>query len=173
MKILEIVIYSIYMLEKQFDMARKLFLKLILMQNIDQPMFAEVKLDGLLMLAELARAKDELDECIYWCKEFIKVNDTFRGPYLSIANIYNSCGMFNQAKELIKLMDQKCVRHYSWVEKSADWSYTKEAILAESQINLGEYEEALKNINVVLEHEPNNIEYLKLKVACLEKIYQG
>ena len=162
-----------YILQQQFDQARKLFLKLILMQNIDQPMFSEVKLDGLLMLSELARAKDEPDECIYWCKEFIKVNDTFRGPYLSIASVYNSCGMFSQAKELIKLMDQKCIRHYSWVEKSADWSYTREAVLAESEVNLGEYEEALKNIDIVLQHEPNNIDYLKLKVMCLEKIYKG
>ena len=162
-----------YILQRMYGEARKLFFKLILMKNIDEPFYREVKLDGYLMLAELARANNDQDEAIYWCKEFIKIDPTFRGPYLTIAAIYNDCGMHEQAKNIIDTMDANCTRHYSWVEKSADWSYTREAILAHVLRDLGEYASALGFINKALAHEPDNINFLKVKVDCLEKLNQG
>ena len=48
-----------YILQGQPDVARRLFLKLILMKNINSAIYSEVHLDSLAMLAELAfRKKD-------------------------------------------------------------------------------------------------------------------
>ena len=159
-----------FILQNQFDIARKLFLRLILMRDIENPFYSEVRLDGYLMLAELAALKNEHDECIYWCKEFLKIDDTFRGPYLKIAQIYNISGMFEQAENLIKIMDEKATRHYSWVEKSADWSYGREMVLADTEVGLKKYEEALPLINKCLQHEPDSLSLLQLKVKCLEEL---
>ena len=159
-----------YILQHQYDTARKLFLKLIMMKDIDNSLYAEVKLDGYLMLAELASIKNEPDECIYWCREFIKTNDTFRGPYLKIAQVYCDNQMINEAKNILTLMDQHCVQHFSWVEKSADWSYARDSVYANVEFSLGNFESALRHVNVVLQHEPNNIDFLKMKIKCLESI---
>lgn len=160
-----------YILQKMYPEAKKLFVKLILMKNIDQPIYTEVKLDGYLMLAELCILNDDLDEAIYWSREFIHLDNSFREPYLVIANIYNMCGEYANAKRILDMMDQNCkVRHYSWVEKSANWSYMREVILGDCMYGLGNIAEALRCINIALEHEPDNITFLKRKVDCLEKL---
>ena len=161
-----------YILQGQNETARRLFLKLILMKNIDDPMYHEVKLDSFLMLSELAYVKGELDEAIYWCKQFILADETYRGPYLKIASVYNKCGMFDQAENLIRVMDEKAVHHYSWVEKSADWSYGRELVLCETEVGLEKYDVALKFINTCLEHEPESPGLLQLKIKCLEALHK-
>lgn len=157
-----------FILQHRNDEARRLFLKLILMKDIGNPLYSEVRLDGYLMLAELAFAKQELDEAIFWCNEFIKLNNSFREPYLMIANIYNMVSQFEDAKRILNLMNSRCKRHYSWVEKSANWSYTDIIVLGDAEFGLKNYEKALECINIGLQHEPDNIQFLKRKVACLE-----
>ena len=160
-----------HLLQKKYLEAKRLFIKLILMKNIDLPIYGEVKLDSFLMLAELSIINEDYDEAIYWAKEFIKTNNSFREPYLVIANVYNMCSESANAKRILDMMDENCkVRHYSWVEKSANWSYMRDVILGDAMYGLGNYAEALKCINVALKHEPDNISFLKRKVSCLEHL---
>ena len=86
------------------------------------------------------------------------------------ANIYNIWGDNERAKNVIQSMYEKCVRRYSWVEKNANWSYTDLIILSDAEFGLGNYQASLDYINKCLEHEPNNIAFLKRKIDCLEHI---
>ena len=136
--------------------------------NIDStwthPQYRLVLLDTLLMLANLSEHKGEFDETLYWCNQFLKVDDTYREPYLIAADVYNARGEYEKAIYVLKLMDSKVYRHYSWVEKQANWLTTNKYIYANSLLGLGQYEDALPIYNEVLSHEPNNLEILKHKV---------
>ena len=160
-----------HILQKKFVDAKRLFIKLILMKNIDDPMYNEVKLDSYLMLSALAKINEDYDEVIYWSREFIRFNPTFREPYLEIADVYNICGEHKNAKRILDMMDNSCKeRHYSWVEKAANWSYMRDVILGDAMFGLGDYKTALDCVNVALKHEPDNIAFLKRKVSCLENL---
>ena len=159
-----------YILQGMPDQARRLFLKLVLMRDIGKQIYNEVRLDSYLMLSELAFRREDYEEVVYWCDQFLKLDDTFREPYLTVANVYNVWGDFQRAESVVQTMYEKCKRHYSWVEKHANWSYTDKLILNDSAYGLGKYEESLKYINMCLEHEPNNINFLKRKIACLEHL---
>lgn len=159
-----------YILQNQHEEARKLFLKLLLMKNISDPIYREVHLDSLLMLSELASVKGDLEESIYWCDQFLRIDSTFREPYLTVANIYNTQGDYARAEYVINEMNRLCYRHYSWVEKQANWTYTENAVLGDSYYGQERYEEALQQVDICLKHDPNNIDFLKRKINCIEKL---
>lgn len=161
-----------YILQNMPEIARRLFLKLLLMKNIHQEQYKEVLLDSFVMLMDLAFRNKDFEEVLYWANEFLKISDNFREPYLIVANVYNVWQDYNRAKEVIQSMYEKCVRHYSWVEKHANWAYTDLLVLSDSEFGLGNYKESLDYINKCLEHEPNNVLFLKRKVACLEQLQQ-
>lgn len=142
--------------------------------NIDttwtSPQYRLVLLDTILMLANLSEMKGELDETLYWCNQFLRVDDTYREPYLTAADVYNSRGQYDRALYVLDLMNTKAVRHYSWVEKHANWLTTDKYLYANAYFGLQVYDKALELYNEVLKHEPNNIDILKHKVACLEML---
>lgn len=129
-----------------------------------------VLLDTLLMLASLAAGKNELEESLYWCNQFLRVDDTYREPYLVAADVYCQRQQYQEALYVLNLMDSKAVRHYSWVEKQANWLTTDKILYGQAYAGIGNYQMALKYINEVIEHDPNNVDILKLKVLCLEQL---
>ena len=159
-----------YILQQQPEEARRLFLRLLLMEHIGDPIYAEVRIDSLLMLQDLSFRKGDYEETIYWANEFLKLDESFREPYIMCANVYNVWGDYNRAKDVIDTMYKKCKRHFSWVEKNANWSYSPHITLSDSEFGLGNYEESLKHIEVCLKHEPNSLPFLKRKIACLENM---
>lgn len=137
---------------------------------IFQPQFLLVRLDTFMMLASLAANKGESEEALYWCNQFLRVDDTYREPYLLAADIYNARKQYDRALWVLNLMDSKCTRHYTWVEKSANWLTMNDFLYANTYLGFGRYEEALELYNKVLQYEPNNVDVLKYKVACLEQM---
>lgn len=142
--------------------------------NIDEtwssPQYNLVLLDSILMLASLSQNKGETDEALYWCNQFLRVDDTYREPYLVAADIYIGRKQFDRALYVLDLMNSKVYRHYSWVEKQANWLTTDKFLYANAYLGLGETEKALELYNEILTHEPNNIDVLKFKVICLEEL---
>lgn len=146
----------------------KFFQVLNMSDTWSNPMYNLVLLDTILMLATLAQQKGELEETLYWCNQFLRVDDTYREPYLVAADVYCLRKQFPQALEVLNLMYSKSYRHYSWVEKQANWLSTDKFLYGTALLGVGEYEEALKYLNEVLQHEPNNIDTLRRKIICLE-----
>lgn len=130
----------------------------------------ECLLDAYRTLAELAKYNGQPEEALYWCNEWLKVDDTFRPPYLVAADIYTDLGNLDQAAHILDLMDEKAYRHYSWVEKQADWLYYDKLIRIFILIGREQYTEALPLIDEVLTYIPNEISLLQSKIICLQNL---
>lgn len=160
-----------FLLQNMPDEAYKNFFEVL---NINEtwtnPMYNLVLLDTLLMLASISAQKQIYSETLYWCNQFLRIDDTYREPYLVAADLYNTLHRYTEAKACIDLMNSKCYQHYSWVEKQGNWVVTDKYIIANNLMGFGQFKEALEYYNVVLQHEPNNIGALKAKVACLEAL---
>ena len=160
-----------FILQNRPDEAYSKFFQVLNMtESWSNPMFRLVLLDSILMLAGLSQQKNEFDEALYWCNEFLKVDDTYREPYLVAADIYCARQQFGQAIQVLELMYSKTTRHYSWVEKAANWLSTDILLYGTALLGLGQCEKALECFNEVIKHEPNNIEVLKRKIVCLEAL---
>lgn len=158
-----------YILQNNPEEAYKTFFEVLNINAVwSNQMFRQVLLDTMLMLASLSWQKDCSAEALYWCNQFLRIDDTYREPYLLAIDIYNSRGQFPEGKAVIDLMNQKCHQHFSWVEKHANWLITDKLMIANNLFGFKQYAEALKYYDMVLKHEPNNINALKAKVACLE-----
>lgn len=155
---------------RQNEAYSKFFQVLNMTESWTNPMFNLVLLDSILMLASLSQQKGELEETLYWCNQFLRVDDTYREPYLVAADVYCARGQFPQALEVLKMMYDKSYRHYSWVEKQANWLSTDKFLYGTALLGLEKYEEALKYFDEVLTHEPNNTDVLRRKIICLESL---
>ncbi len=159
-----------FFLQGDYVTSRREFIKILrLAQTFTEP-FELVARDTYLMLASLALQLGEAEESLYWCNQFLRLDDTYREPYLVIADIYNQNGYYQQAKDTLVTMYSKTHRHYSWVEKAANWIDTDIFLLAVAELGLKNYNVALSLLNEVLKHGPNRIDVLKLKVRCLEEM---
>lgn len=160
-----------FILQNQLDIAYRTFFEVLNLPRLwTEPQFIFVKLDTYFMLASLAAVRGDAAESIYWCQEFIKIDNTYREPYLKLAEIYNSLNNPKQALIVLNEMNKVCFQHYSWVEKQNNWVSKDKELFGITMMLLGDYEKALEYINIALQHEPNNIDMLKNKVTCLEQL---
>lgn len=161
-----------HILQNMYPEARRLFLRMLMMPSVYSSENAECRLDGFMMLAQLAAVSGNNEEAIYWCNEFLKVNDTFREPYLLVADIYLNTKEYEgtpliEVKKLLDRMYEKTYQHNSWIEKDASWLYADKLVLIDYFRTLKDYNKELEYINDCLVFVPNDIDLLQKKVNCL------
>jgi tetratricopeptide (TPR) repeat protein len=158
-----------YIIRQDLDNGIKELLETLKMPDIDNPRKRLVLLACLLHLALCYQALENYDEAIWYCQEFIKEDHTYREPYLIMAEMYNIMGMFTLAESCVKAALEYGTHKYDWVEKANTWLGWSNDVLSVSEFNLGKIDEAMKNLEIALSHEPNDARLLKNYNACLKE----
>jgi len=117
-------------IQNKLEEGINIYLKLLANPEIDKPEWQLTLLDSLLLVSNTYYSLNKVDLAIWYAQEFIRVNPTYREPYLLLATIYANQGLYVLAKGYIELAKKYCFRHYDWVEHSdayAGWIERLEA----------------------------------------------
>ena len=159
-----------YVLKKDNKKAIEEFLTVLKMPDIDKPNKRLVLLNSLLQLAFTYEAEKNFDEAMWYCQEFIKEDPTYREPYFLIGEMYNIMKMYTLAEAIIEAGFKYGKQHYDWVERGDTWLGWGYDLLGVAQFNLKNYEEASKNMQIAVSHEPTDNRLLRNYISCLEAI---
>lgn len=150
-----------YVLKKDYNKAIEEFLCVLKMPDVDKPNKRLVLLNSLIQLAFTYEAVNNYDESLWYCQEFIKEDKTYREPYFLMAEVYNLMKMPSLAEACAKAGFEYGVLKYDWVERGNTWLGWGYDLLSVAQYNLGKIDEAIKNGEIALQHEPNDARLLK------------
>ena len=150
-----------YVLKQDYNKAIEEFLYVLKMPDVNQPNKRLVLLNSLIQLAFTYEAVNNYDECIWYCQEFIKEDKTYREPYFLMAEVYNLMKMYSLAEAMVKAGFEYGIQKYDWVEHGNTWLGWGYDLLSVAQYNLGKIDEAIKNGEIALQHEPNDARLLK------------
>ena len=157
-----------YLLRKDNKRGLEEFLKVLKMPDIDQPNKRLVLLNSLLQVAFIYEEEKNFDEAIWYCQEFIKEDPTYREPYFLMGEMYNLMKMYTLSEAIIKAGFEYGKQHYDWVERGNTFLGWGNDLLGVALFNNGKLEEASKNMQIAVRHEPSDIRLLKNYIACLE-----
>ena len=162
-----------YLANDDLDSAEKEFLNVLDMPDINTSVKKEVLLYTLLHLAIIYQQKDEHEEALWYCEEFLKLNYTYREPYLLMAETYNKIGLYTLAEGCINAAKTYAYQHFSWIEKANTYTNWLPDVESITLFNLRRVKEAVELCKEALKHDPNNErliknQYIYLTVYCQE-----
>lgn len=165
-----------YLIKGEKEQALDEFLEVLKMGDIENPNKKLVLLNSLLQVAFIYEDLKNFDECIWYCQEFIKEDKTYRDPYFLMAEVYNLMKMFTLAEACCNAGFEYGKQKYDWVERGNTWLGWGYDLLSVAQFNVGKIDEAIKNGEIALQHEPKDVRlltnqniYLKTKLQSFEK----
>lgn len=150
------------------DTALDKYLAVLDMEKIDNPEYNMVLLDTLLQVAYIYKAKDNYDEVVWYCHEFIKEDPTYKEPYYLLADIYNEQEMPVLAEAMCLAAEKYGTRKYTWVEQDNTWTSRGADCMGVTQYKLGNYDAAIDCAREVIKHEPKNLQAYKNYSVYLE-----
>ena len=61
----------------------------------------------------------------------------------------------------------------NWVETGNSWNYEADILLGYGYIALQKYDEALPHLQTIIKYEPNNSDFLRAYIVCLENLLEN
>ncbi len=159
-----------YLLRNDNKKGLEEFLNVLKMPDVDKPNKRLVLLNSLIQVAFIYEAEKNFDEAIWYCQEFVKEDPTYREPYFLMAEIYNVMKMYTLGEAMARAGFKNGKQHFDWVERGNTWLGWGNDLLGVALFNLGQYEEASKEMQIAVKHEPNDVRILKNYISCLEML---
>lgn len=119
-------------------------------------------------IGDLYFLAEDYDNAIHWYSEALKLDPTHREPYFCMGDVYNSMKNYALAEVMIKAGLENGIQHYDWTERKDFWLGKGNYLLAISQYYQKKFNDALANARIGLQHDPNNVDLLKICVIALE-----
>ena len=85
-------------------------------------------------------------DAIKYYTKAITVDNTYREPYISLAQTLNDIGQYHQAIGIMKDCLKNTYRHYSWLENDTSWTYSIYDILSISYFYINDIDNSYVNI---------------------------
>lgn len=83
-------------------------------------------------------------------RKAIFVDNTYREPYLEMAQVYQNLGCYDVSIGIVHEAIRKSVRHYNWLERDSSWREQPYDILAVSYYYIGQYDKSYINATKAL-----------------------
>jgi len=125
-----------------------------------------------LFMGDSYRELGQLDVAIGCYYKAMMVDDSYREPYINLAEVLNRLNYYNQAIGVVKDCLQKTFRHYNWLERDTTWTYEPYDILAIAYYYTEQYDLAYSNINKALRYSPNDERLLYNLSFINEKVFE-
>ena len=153
----------------KYEEALKLLFDTLNTANIETPEREPVLLSTIYYIAYCYYYLKNYDETIWYCNEFIRVNNSYREPYLLMSRAFIETKVFTIAESCVLAALKYSTYKKDWVETAASWSYEPDLILGAIYLNMQNYDEAIKHLREALKYIPDNIEVLQQYAAALEQ----
>lgn len=158
-----------YLIAHDFDNAINVFLDTLDKPDIETSSLGCVLLQTLNLLAVAYYEIQDYDSAIWYCNTFIRVNNSYREPYLLLARIFMQQEAWTMAEASVLAAIKYGTYKQNWVESTYSWNSDVPELLADIYIKLEQYDLALANIKEALGYKPDNVNLLKLYIYCLEQ----
>lgn len=116
------------------------------------------------------RALEDPYRAIANYNEAIKIDSTYREPYLNAAEVFNELGMHEIAIGYVRQALTHSWRHYVWIERDTSWREQPDDILSVAYSRLGQHETAYQHALLAYESNPSderiatNLEIIKAQM---------
>ena len=123
-----------------------------------------------LFMGDAYKELEEYSLCIASYQSAILIDNTYREPYVNLAQVLNELGYYNQAIGVITDCLQKTFRHYNWLERGTTWTYEPYDILSVAYYWTNDFDKSLVNLHKALRYCPNderllnNLEFINDKL---------
>ena len=103
-----------------------------------------------------AQKKDMLNNAIISYMDAIRIDESYREPYLNMAKAFIILNDHASAEFYIKLAIKKSYRHYTWLERDTSWTYEPWDLLCQASYYNGNKKDSIVYASKALSFEPNN-----------------
>jgi tetratricopeptide (TPR) repeat protein len=115
-------------------------------------------------------ALEQYDEAAAHFKEAIKIEPTYREPYINLAKVYRELKQFDNAKETLLTAIQSTHRHFTWLERDISWTYELADEMCLATWNLGDLRAAANWAAKAWSYEPENERLHNNLKICMDKL---
>jgi len=99
-----------YLLAQNYERAIEEYLGILEMKNITDKQYRYERLDSVCRVSDIYAILEKFDDAIHYANEFIKLDPTYREPYLTLAKVYNLLNMPNMAELMINYCLENCTK---------------------------------------------------------------
>lgn len=156
--------YGVY---KQYDEALALFDKTLELEDINHKPLVKYIILG--YMGDIYRMKGNYLTAITCYTSQILENNTYREPYIELAETYNLMGMYNTAVGYVEDAMKRTFQHFDWTEREQVWNAKPYDVLSIAYYYLEEYDKGLEAALKALQMDPLNTRIQKTYLALLEK----
>ena len=157
-----------YVLLREYEEAIEVLLKTLDCSDIEFADGQKTLLQTLYLLAWSYYNLQNYEECYWYCQEFLRVNSSYREPYLLLSRAYIEQKLPILAEATMKAMFEYTTYKKDWVENADSWTWAPYAVLGATYLSLNKWEKAQENLKEALVYEPDNVQLLKQYIFCLE-----
>lgn len=150
-----------YFLSGDYTNAEKTYIETLGLPTIDDADQRLVLLCSLFQLSLCYYEQSNFDEAIWYCQEFIKEDQSYREPYLVMADCYNRMGMYTLSEGVLKSAREYAHQHRDWLEHSYSYHGWLEDTESVAKWGLGKIDDAIADVESAMAHRPNDVRLLK------------
>ena len=161
-----------YLLANDYENAIDILFKTLDCSDIEYADNQKTLLQTLYFLGLCYFYLKKYDECYWYCQEFLRIDTSYREPYLLMSRAYVEQQLPILAEATVKAMFEYTTHKKDWLEVGDSWAWAPYAVLGATYINLSKWDKAQENLKTALKYEPNNIELLKQYIMALENAQQ-
>ena len=125
---------------------------------------------SLILRADLLYILGRKEDAIIAYSSILLEDNTYREPYLKLAEIYYNAGFYNIALGYVQDCLKLSVQHFNWVEQAPSWTYRPWDILSLIYAGLEDWGNAVQYSEKALQYAPND-ERLKSNHAQFVEVY--
>lgn len=127
-----------------------------ILENFSQTYTTLEQASCYLFMGDSYRAMGDYASCISSYQRAILLDDTYREPYVNLAEVYNELHYYHQTIGLMKECLSKTYRHYTWLERDDSWTYAPYDALSIAYYYLNDFKSSLACAHKALSYAPND-----------------
>ena len=121
-------------------------------------------------LADIFKVNYDYPNAIFYYMKQIVKDSSYREPYINIAEIYCSLGLYKIAEQFIIQGLTQTHKHYDWTERAAEWNEKPYDLLSIIYLNTNEYQKGLENALKALQIVPMDERIQRNYLILLQKL---
>lgn len=151
-------VYGLYLLGREYgnlgeiDESIKYFQLVLIHPRLER--YQMVRNCVLGYMGDIYKMRKNYPKAIQYYSQQIIYDDTYREPYLNLAEIYNNLKLYRISLSYSQTALEKSIQHYDWTERPNHWKEKPYDLMSVSYFYLNNKQEAIRNAEKALSLNP-------------------